>query len=78
MIRSCNYGPSLLGVIQGLSPSRRNLHQQVFRALRSLNITLPLIILQVDDSETDEVNFARTFALIQSAPLLELELKFDM
>jgi hypothetical protein len=62
--------PSLLGIVQGLSPARLG-----------LGTLLPMVVHHEDGSfaQTHELNWAGISALIQSAPLLEeLRLGFNM
>jgi hypothetical protein len=67
VIGSNTYGPSLPGVIHALAPSRSDVYQQAFWALKNLKILLP-----------HAFNYSGMLALIHSAPLLEeLELKSD-
>lgn len=66
-------GPSLIGIIQGLTPTMHSLYGQAFGNVRRLNILLPGFL----DTE-DELNLSGISALIHSAPLLEeLRLEFD-
>ena len=71
--------PSLIGIIQGLAPTRLRLYQQAFGTVKRLEILLPFIVNDEDDGYSYDINYAGISALIQSAPLLEeLRLEFDM
>jgi hypothetical protein len=54
--------PSLIRIIQGLSPARLRLYQQAFRTLKQLEMLLLFIIYNEDYSYN--LNFAKILALI--------------